>query len=181
MVSLSSTFYRALGKVFVEYQWTLSKEKSPSRRLVTVTEPLSMSTILTLGKDHPFAKRIRWHSAKSFHIYRVSARLALGKEIAIGPLCQFFVNCNRRHSAKVASLPSVKVIALIKEALPVPRCAFFALTRTLSKVLLCRVLHSTKWPVYPFFICFCYSIQTNKRYHIIITDITYTSHISQRP
>ena len=154
MASLSSTFYRALGKVFVECQWTLSKEKSPSRRLVTVTEPLSMSTILTLGKDHPFAKCIRWHSAKSFHIYWVSARLALGKEITIGPLCQFFVDCNRRHSAKVASLPSVKVIALIKDALPVPRCAFFAMTRTLSKVLLCRVLHSTKWPVYPFLFVF---------------------------
>jgi hypothetical protein len=50
--------------------------------------------------------------------------------------------------------------------------------------LLCRVLwhwHSAKCPVYTFFICFFYSIQTNKIYHIYITYITYTSHISQTP
>jgi hypothetical protein len=43
---------------------------------------------------------------------------------------------------------------------------------TLGKEVLCRVLHSSR-PVHTFFICFPYSIQTNKRYFI---DITYIHH-----
>jgi hypothetical protein len=39
-VSLPSTFCRALGKEFAECLLTLGKEKSPSRRQVTVTDPL---------------------------------------------------------------------------------------------------------------------------------------------
>jgi hypothetical protein len=69
------------------------------------------------------------------------------------------------HSAKnlywcpgLGSLPSVMVL-------------------TLGKAPLCRVLHSAKWPVGTFFICFPYSIQTNKRY---FTDITYIHHISSQ-
>ena len=46
-----------------------------------------------------------------------------------------------------------------------------AMPLTLGKAPLCWVSHSTKWPVYTFFICFLYSIQTKK-------DTTYTSHIS---
>jgi hypothetical protein len=38
--SLSSTFCRALDKEFTECHLTLGKEKSPSRRQVTVTDPL---------------------------------------------------------------------------------------------------------------------------------------------
>jgi hypothetical protein len=42
------------------------------------------------------------------------------------PFASSFVECFRRHSAKVVSLPSVSAITLGKEALSVPRCAFFA-------------------------------------------------------
>jgi hypothetical protein len=38
--SLPSTFCRALDKEFAECRLTLGKEKSPSRRQVTVTDPL---------------------------------------------------------------------------------------------------------------------------------------------
>jgi hypothetical protein len=38
--SLPSTFCRALGKDFAECHLALGKEKSPSRRQVTVTDPL---------------------------------------------------------------------------------------------------------------------------------------------
>jgi hypothetical protein len=86
-----------------------------------------------------------------------------------------------------ASLPSAKATALGKETIPVPRYWYFAEcydpdTRqrpSLPSVTLDKVtsIH--------LFICFLYSIQTNKRYHIyitnIITNITYTSHITQRP
>jgi hypothetical protein len=63
--SLPSTFCRALGKEFAECHLTLDKEKSPSRRQVTVTDPLPsvffgnrqrgqfcrVSALTTLGKD----------------------------------------------------------------------------------------------------------------------------------
>jgi hypothetical protein len=44
----------------------------------------------------------------------------------VGPFVSTFAECTRRHSAKVASLPSAEATALDKEALPVPRCALFA-------------------------------------------------------
>jgi hypothetical protein len=48
---------------------------------------------------------------------------------------------------------------------------------TLDKVPLCIVLHSTKWPEYPFFYLFLLFHPNNRNiYHIIIT---YTSQISQ--
>jgi hypothetical protein len=63
--SLPSTFCRALGKEFAECHLVLGKEKSPSRRQVTVTDPLPsvffgtrqrgqfcrVSAIMALGKD----------------------------------------------------------------------------------------------------------------------------------
>jgi hypothetical protein len=52
-----------------------------------------------------------------------------------------------------------------------------AMVLTLDKAPLCRVSHSAKWPVGTFFICFPYSIQTNKRYFI---DITYIHHRSSQ-
>jgi hypothetical protein len=38
--SFPSTFYRALDKIFAECHLVLSKEKSPSQRLLTATEPV---------------------------------------------------------------------------------------------------------------------------------------------
>jgi hypothetical protein len=42
----------------------------------------------------------------------------------VGPFVSFFAECTRRHSAKLASLPSARVTTLDKEALSVPRCSF---------------------------------------------------------
>jgi hypothetical protein len=42
------------------------------------------------------------------------------------PFVSTFAECTRRHSTKVASLPNTKATTLSKEALPVPRRAFFA-------------------------------------------------------
>jgi hypothetical protein len=44
----------------------------------------------------------------------------------VGPFASLFAECFRRHSTKVASLSSAMTVALDKEALSVPRCAFFA-------------------------------------------------------
>jgi hypothetical protein len=147
--SLPSTFYRSLGKVFPECHLVLGKEKPSSRRLVTETAPLPSVYRPTLGKGPP-------------------AR----------PFVSFFAECARRHSAKLASLPSARVTALAK-------AGFFAECQghithqrsfTGAQVFpLCRVLwhwHSSKWTIHTFLICFFYYIQTNKRYHIYITDIT---------
>jgi hypothetical protein len=43
-----------------------------------------------------------------------------------GPFVSFFTKCSRMHSAKLSSLPSARTTTLAKEALPVPRCSFFA-------------------------------------------------------
>jgi hypothetical protein len=64
--SLPSTFCRALGK-------ELGKEKSPSRRQVTVTDLLPSVFVGTRQR------RL---------LCRVSSGLALGKESSSGPLCQ---------------------------------------------------------------------------------------------
>jgi hypothetical protein len=81
---------------------------------------------VTLGKKITFAECIRWHSVKSFPLCRVPTSLALGNESTGGPFVSFFAECSRRHSAKLASLPSTRVTTLGKEALLVPRCSFFA-------------------------------------------------------
>jgi hypothetical protein len=43
----------------------------------------------------------------------------------VGPFASPFVECYRRHSVKGVSLLSVRTTGLGKEALPVPRYAFF--------------------------------------------------------
>jgi hypothetical protein len=63
---------------------------------------------------------------KEFPLCRVPAELALDNEVASGPICQYLCRRTRRHSTKVASLPSVEATTLGKEALSVPMCAFFA-------------------------------------------------------
>jgi hypothetical protein len=50
----------------------------------------------------------------------------LAKRSPAGPFVSTFAECTRRHSAKVASVPSAEAIALGKETLPVTRCAIFA-------------------------------------------------------
>jgi hypothetical protein len=77
--SLPSTFCRALGK-----------EKSSSRRQVTVTDPLPSASCDTRQR------RL---------LCRVSGGQALGKEPSSGPLCQYLCRVPwQKHSAKM-SLP----------------------------------------------------------------------------
>jgi hypothetical protein len=88
--SLPSTFCRALGKDFAECHLALSKEKSPSRRQVTVTDPLSSASCDTRQR------RI---------LCRVSGGQALGKEPSSGPLCQYLCRVPwQKHSAKMSLL-----------------------------------------------------------------------------
>jgi hypothetical protein len=49
----------------------------------------------------------------------------LAKRSLAGPFVSAFAECTRRHSAKVASLSSDEATTLDKEALLVPRCAFY--------------------------------------------------------
>jgi hypothetical protein len=104
--------------------------------------------------------------------------LALGKEIASGPFISSFAECTRRHSAKVASLPSAKATTLDKEALSVSRCAFFAecydpdtrQSTSLPSVTLDKV---TRIPL--LFVFAIPSIQTkhiSHNHYIYIIDIT---------
>jgi hypothetical protein len=159
--SLPSTFSRA-----AECQEVLGKEKPLSRRWG--------------DGDGIFAECPRWHSAKELPLPSV-CRPALGKESVSGSPCRvlcrvlymalgkacLFAECQGHYTRQrtytgaqgLGSLPSAMVL-------------------TLGKVPLCRVSHSAKWPVHTFFICFSYSIQTNKRY---FTDITYIHHRHKYP
>jgi hypothetical protein len=96
--SLPSTFYRTLGKDICRVS------QGTRQRKVAIT---------AVGNgDGAFAEcSMDRHSTK--------------RSLA-GPFVSSFVERTRRHSAKVASLPSTEAKTLSKEALPVPRCAFFA-------------------------------------------------------
>jgi hypothetical protein len=94
------------------------------------------------------------------------------KSPPVGPFASPFAECAGRHSAKVASLPSVLTTALGKEGFTGSQVSFFAEchghnTRQrypLPSVTLGKVTRKS------LFICFCCSVQTNKRY------ISFTSH-----
>jgi hypothetical protein len=83
--SLPSTFCRALGKEFAECHLILGKEKSPSRRQVTVTDPLP-SVFLGTRQRGQFC--------------RVSSAMALGKDDSSGPTANPYAESSSRHSAK---------------------------------------------------------------------------------
>jgi hypothetical protein len=68
--SLPSTFCRTLGKDFAECHLVLGKEKSSSRRQVTVTDPLPSVFFGTRQRGQ---------------FYRVPAIMALGKDCSSGP------------------------------------------------------------------------------------------------
>jgi hypothetical protein len=69
MVSLPSTFCQALGKAFAEHYQILDKEKSSSRRQVTMMEPL-LSVVLNTRQMLSFCQ--------------VYVELALDKEVSYG-------------------------------------------------------------------------------------------------
>jgi hypothetical protein len=146
--SLPSTFYQSLDKDFAECQQLLGKEKSPSQRQVTATEPVPSAHRVRLDKDslfvkcslywhsakklpvgpftRSFAERIRWHLAKTPSLPSSCWNDTRQRDQQQAPFVSSFAECTRRHSAKLASLSSTKAIALGKETLPVSRCAFFA-------------------------------------------------------
>jgi hypothetical protein len=110
--SLPSTFCRALGK-----------EKSPSRRQVTVTDPLPsaygdtrQSLVQWTPQPVPAPRALVGTRQRRF-LCRVSGGLALGKEPSNGPLCQYLCRVPwQKHSAKMSlpvprfpSLPSATV------------------------------------------------------------------------
>jgi hypothetical protein len=90
--SLPSTFCRALGKEFVECHLSLGKEKSPSWRQVTVTDPLPSVFFGTRQRGQ---------------FCRVSTLMTLGKDGPVGPTASPCAESSRRHSVKEASLSSV--------------------------------------------------------------------------
>jgi hypothetical protein len=79
---------------------------------------------VTLSKDGAFAECLLIHSTKKLPLCRVSTDLHLAKDPLAGPFVRFFVECSRRHLAKLASLPNVRATTLGKEAIPVPRYCF---------------------------------------------------------
>jgi hypothetical protein len=87
--SLSSTFYRSHAKGFTERRLVLCKEKSRSRRQVTVMNPLPSVLPDTLQR---------------LPLCRVSVGLALDKEDSSGPLCQFLCQVLREALTKALSL-----------------------------------------------------------------------------
>jgi hypothetical protein len=147
---LPSTFSWALSKVVCrvpENTW---------QRKAAVTAPVD--------GDNVFAECLVWH---------------LAKNPPEGSHVSYFAECLVWYSAKRASLPSARAITLSNEPISVPRSWFFAEcygpdTRqitSLPSVTLGKVTSTH------LFICFPYSIQTNKRY---FTDITYIHHRSSQ-
>ena len=108
---MSRTFYRALDKDYTECHQVFDKEKSLSRRLVTAMEPLPSVSGETRQRGSIFTE------CPSDYLSTKRSPASL--------FVSTFADCTRRHSVKVASLPSVEATSLGKEALPVPRCAFF--------------------------------------------------------
>jgi hypothetical protein len=134
---------------------------------VTVTETASLPSVMDDTRQRSYLYRVssQKHSAKNSSLPSVTwdTRQRTRQE---GPHVRLFAECYVRHSAKRASLPSAIDITLGKEPIPVPRSWFFAE---------CYGLDTRQSDQYaPFFICFLYSIHTNKIYHI------YTSHISSQ-
>jgi hypothetical protein len=190
-------------KRFAECQGALGKEKRPLRRRGdgdgffaecqgrhSANElTLPSACPVALGKDSTFAECPLGHSANELTLPS-ACPVALGKDST-------FAKCPLGHSAKSppgrvpmsGSLPSalcgtrqsvplcrVPATTLGKVPKPVPRSLLFAecygpdarQSTSLPSVTLDKVTR-----IY-IFICFLYSIHTNKRYHI------YTSHISSQ-
>jgi hypothetical protein len=84
----------------------------------------------------------------------------------VGPFAGLFAKFIRRHSTKFASLPSAMTVALDKEALPVSRFAFFVecYGHVIRQITSLPSVTLGKLNKISLFICFCYSIQTNKTY-----------------
>jgi hypothetical protein len=137
-------------------------DKGSSANSTSATASLPSTFYRALGKKNPLSRRLCRVSPNTLGKENISLptvhQPTIGKGSTNGPFVSFFAECSRRHSTKYQGHNT-------RQRSFIGAHVFF----------LCRVLwplHSVKWPVYIFFICFCYSIQTNKRYHTYITDIT---------
>jgi hypothetical protein len=166
---------------------------SAKRARRTVHRQSLLCRVLFLGHSAQTLPNVRQYSAKKIRRHGAGVTAiaplpsvclpALGKGSVSGSLCQPLCQVlSGRHSTKSASLLSARATTLDKETISVPRYWYFAecygsgtrQSTSLPSVTLDKVtsIH--------LFIYFLYSIQTNKRYHIYIKDITYTSQISSQ-
>jgi hypothetical protein len=162
--SLSSTFYRALGK-----------EKRPSRRLVP--ETTTLPSVLGDTRQRNYLYRVSPNTlGKEITSLLSVYHLVLGKGSANGPFGIFFAECSMRHSAKLASLPSVTATTLDKEALPVSRRCFSAECYgpdTRQRGPLPSVTLGKVTSIQLFYLFFLFH-PNKQRYHIYITYLTKT-------
>jgi hypothetical protein len=150
--TLSSTFYRALGKYFAECHKVLGKEKPPSRRLVTDTKTLP-SVLVDTRQIVPYLPSVRKTTSRQrgrqwapLSVPLLSAETTtLGKDLSV-PRYAFFAEYYDLDTQQNTSLPSVTLGKITN----IPRFYLFFL------------FHPNKQNIY-------------HRYHIIIT---YTSQIS---
>jgi hypothetical protein len=165
MASLPSTFYRALGKDFAECHSVLDKEKRSSRRRVTETAPLQSVLGDTRQRSYLFVECLPARTQQRVH---QRGPLSGSLPSALGDTRQNLFICRvsrPQHSAKklywcpsVASLSSAMALTLGK-------------VTSIHLFYLFFIFHTNKQKI----------SHIHHKYHIIITDITYTSHISQRP
>jgi hypothetical protein len=142
----------------------LSSTRQRLCRVSTGTRQRKVAIMATGNGEGAFAEcSLYRHSTKSISLpsvlgdtrQRVSIftecppDLHSSKRSPTGPFVSNFGECTRRHSTKVASLPSAKATAVSKEALPVPRPTFFVECYDLdtrqssySKEVLCQVSRS---------------------------------------
>jgi hypothetical protein len=139
------------------------------------TRQRKVAVTVTGNGDDAFAECYLIHSAKRLLLCRVSASLHSG---------------HLSVSLPSALLPSARVTALGKETLPVPRCSFSVECSdpdTRHKTSLPSVTLNKVTSTHLLYLFFLFYPNKQKishihhRYHIIITDITYTSYISQTP
>jgi hypothetical protein len=76
-----------IGNIFFAEYFLLGTRQRLCRVLPGTWQRKVTVTTASNG-DGAFAESIRWHSAKSWHLCQVFAGLALGNEVASGPLCQ---------------------------------------------------------------------------------------------
>jgi hypothetical protein len=93
--SLSSTFYRALGKDFAECHSVLGKEKLPSRRLVTETMPLSSVLGDTRQRDYLFAECPLAYTRQRGH---QRGPLSVSLPSVLGGTRKIFVECQSHNT-----------------------------------------------------------------------------------
>jgi hypothetical protein len=121
--SLSSTFYWALDKDFVECHSVLGKEKPLSRRLVTKT--VLLLSVLGDTRQRDYICRVSSNTlGKEITSLSSVSQPTLGKGATSGAFCQFLCRCRvpgSQHSAKklyrcpgVPSRPSAMTLTLGK-------------------------------------------------------------------